>query len=90
MAPPRKTGNEAPWVAVAYRNLPGHLTWPGFCIVMFGHRSTPQKTRLVEYPKLDFLIRCAETLAIEPLEFIAEVMAELAARKQSHKEVGNG
>jgi hypothetical protein len=87
MAARRRVEDEASWVSVARRELPGHLTWAGFCRLMRWPGMVPTHPRTHEDQPLSFMERAAAALEMEVPEFIRMVLDERRARTHPDMEV---
>jgi len=86
MAARRKTDTEAAWVTVAYKHLPGHLTWPGFCRLMNWPGHVPGHARKNDDMRLSHYVKAARALGGEPHAFVHAVLDEMESRKQPKME----
>jgi hypothetical protein len=71
---------EAVWREVAFKWLPPSLTWAGFCREMGWPGSCPTYARKGDNHRLDFYLKAAEVLGVDPAGFLAEVVGEMMKR----------
>jgi hypothetical protein len=83
----RRTDDEAAWVTVARRYLPGHMTWSGFCRVMGWPGYVPAHTRRSDRHELEFYVRAARALGGDTAAFVRVVLKEMDSRKPPNMEV---
>jgi hypothetical protein len=86
----RKRQGEAAWITVAREELPGHLTWPGFCRSMSWANSVPFKLRCSDNMKFGYYLKMAQILDMAPIVFINKVICEMESRKTLNMEVEYG